>query len=99
MQKVSALSLVKWLSGVYLTLCDPVDCSPPGFSVGVFGQEYHSGLPFPPLGDLDPGAEPESPASPALTGRFFTTEPPGFQERPFVSSQLWGVPQGLHLMA
>ncbi|XP_043307704.1 39S ribosomal protein L21, mitochondrial isoform X1 [Cervus canadensis] len=62
-----------------------MDCSPLGFSVGVFGQEYHSGLPFPPLGDLpDPGTEPESPASPALTGRFFTTEPPGFQERRFL---------------
>ena len=32
-------------------------------------------MPFPPPGDLpDPGIEPESPA---LTGRFFTTEPPG----------------------
>ena len=38
-------------------------------------QEYWSGLPFPPPGDLpDPGIEP---ASPALAGRFFTTEPPG----------------------
>ena len=33
------------------------------------------GLPFPSLGDLpDPGIKP---ASPALTGRFFTTEQPG----------------------
>jgi len=38
-------------------------------------QEYWSGLPFPPPGDLpDPGIKP---TSPALTGRFFTTEPPG----------------------
>ena len=38
-------------------------------------QEYWSGLPFPPLGDLpDPGIEPNCPA---LTGGFFTTEPPG----------------------
>ena len=38
-------------------------------------QEYWSGLPFPPPGDLsDPEIEP---ASPALAGRFFTTEPPG----------------------
>ena len=83
-----------------IRLCDLMDYSPPGFSMGVFGQEHHSGLPFPPLGDLfDPGTEPKSPESSALTGRFFTTEPPGFQERPIVSSQLWGVPQGLHLMA
>ena len=38
-------------------------------------QEYWSGLPFPPPGDLsDPGIEP---ASPTLAGGFFTTEPPG----------------------
>ena len=37
-------------------------------------QEYWSGLPFPPPGDLpDPRIEP---TSPALAGRFFTTEPP-----------------------
>ena len=37
-------------------------------------QEYWSGLPFPSPEDLlDPGIEP---ASPALAGRFFTTEPP-----------------------
>ena len=41
-------------------------------------QEYWSELPFSPPGDLpDPGIEPTSPASPALTGRFFTTVPPG----------------------
>ena len=38
-------------------------------------QEYRSGLPFPPPGNLpDPGIEP---VSPALVGRFFITEPPG----------------------
>ena len=40
-------------------------------------QECWSGLPCPP-GDLpDPGIEPMSLMSPALAGRFFTTEPPG----------------------
>ena len=44
-------------------------------------QEYWSGLPFPIPGDLlDPGIEPVSPASPALVGRFYTTEPPGKTE-------------------
>ena len=39
-------------------------------------QEYWSGLPFLPAGDLpDPGIEPESPAFPLLAGGFFTTEP------------------------
>ena len=38
-------------------------------------EEYWSGLPFPSLGDFpDPGIEP---VSPALAGRFFTTELPG----------------------
>ena len=41
-------------------------------------QEYRSGLPFPSPEDLpDPGIEPMSLASPALAGRFFTTEPQG----------------------
>ena len=44
-------------------------------SMGFFRQEYWSGLPFPPLGDLpNPEIEPSSPAS---SGGFFTTEPPG----------------------
>ena len=41
-------------------------------------QEYWSGLPFPTPGDLpEPGIKTASLASPALTGRFFTTMPPG----------------------
>ena len=44
-------------------------------SMGFSRQEYWSGLPCPTPGDLaDPGIEPTSPASPALAGRFFTTE-------------------------
>ena len=40
-------------------------------------QEYWSGLPFPSPGDLpSPAIEPASLESPALTGGFFTTEPP-----------------------
>ena len=40
-------------------------------------QEYWSGLPFPTPGDLPKlGIKSASPTSPALTGRFFTTEPP-----------------------
>ena len=64
-------------------LCDPTDCSPPGSSVhGISKQEYWSGLPFPPPGDLpNPGIKPMSPASPALAGGFFTTEPPGQSDR------------------
>ena len=39
-------------------------------------QESWSGLPVSPPGDFpDPEVQPMSPASPALAGRFFTTEP------------------------
>ena len=59
-----------------LTLCNPMDYSPPGSSVhGVFQVGYWSALPFPSPGDLpNPGIEP------VLAGRFFTTEPPGKPE-------------------
>ena len=41
--------------------------------MGFSSQEYWSGFPFPPPGDLpDPGMEP---SSPAVAGGFFTTEP------------------------
>ena len=47
-------------------------------SMGFPRQEYWSGLPFPPPGDLpDPEMEHASPTSPALAGRVFTTAPPG----------------------
>ena len=43
-------------------------------SMGFSRQEYWSGLPLPPSGDLpDPGIEPTSLMSPALAGGFFTT--------------------------
>ena len=48
-----------------------VACQAP-LSIEFCRQEYWSGLPFPPPGDLpDPGIEP---ASPALAGGFFPTE-------------------------
>ena len=57
---------------VYPTLCDPMDCSPPGSSVHGFPrQEYWIGLPLPPPGGLpDPGMESRSPA---LAEGFFTS--------------------------
>ena len=46
--------------------------------MGLSQQEYWSGLPFPPPGDLlDPGIKLASPTAAALAGGFFTTEPPG----------------------
>ena len=50
-----------------------VACQAP-LSVGFSRQEYWSGFPYPPPGDLpDPGIKPESLMSPALAGGFFTT--------------------------
>ena len=58
------------------TLCNPVDCSPPGPSVhGILQARILEWLPFPPPGDLP---NPEiKPRLPAFKGRFFTAEPPG----------------------
>ena len=67
-----------------MTLCDPMDCiaRQVPLAVGFSRQEYWNGLSFPSPGDpsplqdpgdlLNPGIEP---ASPALVGGFFTTEP------------------------
>ena len=47
-------------------------------SMGFSRQEYQSGLPYLPPGDLsDPGIELTSFMSPALADGFFTTAPPG----------------------
>ena len=57
------------------TLCDPTDCSPPGFFVhGILQARIRSGLPLPLPGDLpNPGIEFTSFMSPTLTGGSFTT--------------------------
>ena len=56
-------------------LCKPMDYSPPGSSVhGILQARILEWVAMPsPPGDLpDPGMEPTSLMSPALTGRFFT---------------------------
>ena len=91
-------------------LCDPKDCSPQApLSMGFSRQEYWSGLPFPPPGDLpDPVIQLTSPGPPALAGEFFTTsatcEAPHSSLLPFSpvslsankdpSSQSYGFPSG-----
>ena len=53
-----------------------VACQAP-LSMGFSRQEYWSGLPYSPPGDLpDPGMETVTPASPALQADSFPTEPP-----------------------
>ena len=48
-----------------------VVCQAP-LSMGFPGQEYWTGFPFAPLGDLpNPGIELSSPTSPALVAGFF----------------------------
>ena len=62
-----------WL---FMTTCTVAHQAPQ--SMGFFSQEYPSGLSYSPPGDLpNPGIKPASPASPALAGGFFTTEPSG----------------------
>ena len=63
----------------WLTLCNSMDCSPPGFSVhGIFQARILERLPFPPPRDLpDPGMEPTYLSPPALADGFFTPAPPG----------------------
>ena len=57
-----------------------VACQAP-LSMGFSRQEYWSGLPCPPPGDLpDPGIEPSSLMSPASAGGFFTTSATGGTE-------------------
>ena len=55
-----------------LTLCDPMDCSPPGSSVhGILQSRILEWVASPPPGDLpDPRIEPVSLVSPALAGGF-----------------------------
>ena len=57
---------------LFVTLWTVVHQAP--LSMGLSRQEYCSGLPCPPPGDLpDPGIRSASPTSPALAGGFFTT--------------------------
>ena len=55
------------------SLCDPMDCNPPGSSVhGIFQERILERVAMPSFRDFsDPGIEPGSPA-----GKFFTDEPP-----------------------
>ena len=73
---MTLIILLAVLSSSVVTLCDPRDCSLPGSSVhGILQQEYGSGLPCPPEGDLpDPGIKPRFPT---LQADSLPSEPPG----------------------
>ena len=69
-----------WLvAKLFLTFVTPWSITrQASLSLGLFRQENWSWLSFPPQGHLpDSRIEPVSPASSALTGRFFTSEPLG----------------------
>ena len=57
------------------TLCDPMDCSPPGSSVhGILQARILEWVAMAPPGDLlDPGIEALILMSPVLAGGFFAT--------------------------
>ena len=81
----------------HVRLCGPMDCvaCQASLSMGFSRQEYWSGLPCPPPGDLpDPGIEPcllcPQTYNPRLVGSF-TTEPAGKLE--FSRQEYWsGLP-------
>ena len=65
---------VKLLSRVHLFVTPWTADSQAPLSMGFSREEYWTGLPCPPPGDLpDRGIETKSPMSPALAGGFFTT--------------------------
>ena len=62
-----------WVHPVQLSATPCTVAHQASLSMGFSRQEYWSGLPFPPLGDLpNPGTEPMSLKSPALAAGFFT---------------------------
>ena len=64
----------------------PMDCGLPGSSDHEISQaSILKWVAFSPAGNLpDPGIKPASPASPALSGRFFTTEPQATQNQKWI---------------
>ena len=67
----------KWLQS-FLTVCDPVDCSPPGSSLHRDSPGKNTGVVLVAMPSFrgifpDPGAKPMDLMSPASAGGFFTT--------------------------
>ena len=73
-----------------LSSLQPMDCSQAPLSIGFSRQEYWSGLLCPPTGDLpEPGIEPKSLMSPALTSGFFSTS--ATWEAPYLGPKMFSV--------
>ena len=77
------------------TLCDPMDCSPPGSSAhGILQARILECVACPPSGDLpDPGIEPASLMSPALQA--LPLAPPG-KPSPSISEVYFLIVSGGH---
>ena len=80
----NSLAQILWFPSVCVLSCVQLFATPwtvagqATLSMDFSRQEYWSGVPFSAPGDLPhPGIEPMPPTSPALAGKFFTTEPPG----------------------
>jgi len=68
------LCVLSHFSHVWLFVTPEIVARQAPLSMGFSRQEYWSQLPFPPPVDLsDPGIKPMSLMSPALAGKFFTT--------------------------
>ena len=59
------------------TVCDSMDCSPPDSSVHGISHKRNTGVGSHSLLQGDLSDQTMEPASPALAGRYFTTQPPG----------------------
>ena len=69
------LPLLCFVTESCLTLCDPINCSPPGSSVDEDSTSKNTGVPCPPPEDLpNPGIKPRSPS---LQADSLLSEPPG----------------------
>ena len=70
------------------TLCDPMDCSPPGSSVrGIFQTRT---LEWVAIAYSTESSRPrDRPGSPTLAGGFFTTEPTGSPSGLIGSGLIW----------
>ena len=77
-RNVKVMCMLSRFSRVQLSMTPWIGARQAPLSKGFSRQEYWSGLPCPPPGDLpDPGIEPQSFTSLALVGRSFTIAPPG----------------------
>ena len=85
-QLISSIFTVCLVTRSCPALYDPMDCSPPKLLClwGFSRQEYRSGLPCPPPGDL-PNSRIES-RSPTLQADSLPTEPPGKPKNTGVNS-------------